>query len=310
MSIGNLHRLVGKRDDAVRSLRDALKLAEGLTNEPKTAVVEADLGRLLFDVGETDEARLMLQRARQTQEKYAAAGAPSANLAATYTTLGNLEDAEGHVADALAYFEKTAAMYRDFASRTTQVYYHAEFARALNNLGLAKAMGRKLDDGRRDIDQGKKIRERLLADQPLNIEYRSDLARSYYHLARVNVLSGSTTDAIASIRKCDELYSGIPPKGPEDIYFKGCIKALACGLVGTGKNEQELSAAERAERQRFALESIALLKEAAKAGFSNPSHYKNDPALEPLRSRPDYQDLVQSLPQPRATTPIAPTGRK
>jgi serine/threonine-protein kinase len=299
LSIGNLLRLVEKPDDAVRSLRQALKRAEGLSNEPKTAVVQADLGRLLFDIGQSDEARLLLQRALETQERFAEAGAPSANLAATYTTLGNLDDAEGRIADALAYFEKTAEMYRGFALRTSQEYYHAEFARALNNLGLGKAMAGKLQDGRRDIDEGKEIRERLLADQPLNVEYRSDLARSYYRLARVNVLAGATADAIESIRRCEEMYTGIPPKGPEDIYFKGCIKALVCRLVGKGKSAQELSPAERTDQERFALEAIALLKQAAAAGFSNPSHYKNDPALVSLRSRPDFRELVQSLSRPR-----------
>jgi eukaryotic-like serine/threonine-protein kinase len=301
LGLGNLLRLMGRPDDAVQTMREALQRMEGIFHEPKLAVVQADLGRLLFDIGQADEARRLLESARETQERFVAAGAhaPSANLAATYTTLGNLHDAEARPAEALNYFEKAAAIHRDLAEHTRVAYFHAEFARALNNLGLAKALTGKLHDGRSDIDQGKKIRERLLADQPLNIEYRSDLARSYYHLARLNVLAGAIADAIASIRKSEELYTGIPPKGPEDIYFKGCIKALECGLVGKGKKAQELSPAERGERQRFALEAIALLREAAAAGFSNPSHFKNDPALEPLRSRQDFQELLQSLGKPR-----------
>jgi serine/threonine-protein kinase len=296
LSLGNLLRQMGRSDDAVQTMREALKRTEGMNNEPRLAAVQADLGSLLFDIGRADEARRMVESARETQERFAAAGAPSAALAWTYATLGDLHEAEGRPAEALNYFEKAAAIRRDAAAHATFDSVQAQFAWALNNLGLAKALAGKMQDGRNDIDEGKKIRERLLANQPLNINYRSDLARSYYHLARVNVLADATADAIASIRKCDELYTGVPPLGPEDFYFKGCIKALACGLVGKGKNEQALSPAERGERQRLALEAIALLREATAAGFSNPSRFKNDPALDSLRSRADFQDLLRSLP--------------
>ena len=40
---------------------------------------------------------------------------------------------------------------------------------------------------------------------------------------------------------------------------------------------------------------MALLTQAVLAGYANPSRFKNDPAIESLRSRPDFQELLRSL---------------
>ena len=142
------------------------------------------------------------------------------------------------------------------------------------------------------------MRERLLTGQPLNIDPRADLARSWYHLARIQALSGAAAEAIASIRKAEELYAGIPPKAPEDIYFRACMKAVHGGLLGANKADQALSADERSERQRLADEAMTLLKQAVSAGYSNKSRFQKDPPLESLRSRPDFQELLRSLGRP------------
>ena len=49
--LGNLQRLAGRPDDAVRTLREALKQFEEMRYETKIALAQADLGRLLFDMG-------------------------------------------------------------------------------------------------------------------------------------------------------------------------------------------------------------------------------------------------------------------
>jgi serine/threonine-protein kinase len=298
LDLGNLQRLAGRPDDAERSLREALARYERMNYEPKVALVQADLGRLLVDIGRSEEGRLLLERALRSQEKRAAGGALGTDLAATYVTLGNLHETEGRVSESLGFYEKSAALYEDFIARTDAPYFRAELARALNNLGLARAAAGRTVEGRRDIERGKAIRERLLAEQPLNIERRADLARSDFHLARVQVLSGQAAEARGSIRQAEELYTGIPPKGPEDIYFQACMKALGAGLVGAGRLERELSPAERDERRKDADEAMVLLKRAIAAGYSNPARLTKDPSLESLRSRPDFQELLRSTARP------------
>jgi serine/threonine-protein kinase len=306
LDLGNLERLSGRPADAVKSLREALARLDRLRPKSayaaKIALAQSDLGRLLFDLGRSEEAHEMLDAARQAQEVLS--NDPKlywlkSQLAATHTTLGNAYEAERRMAEANLHYQKALDFYQSItateAARPYSPYYQAELARALNNYGLAQAQGGKLIEGERAVERGREIRERLSADQPLNIESRADLARSYYHLARVQLLSGNSTKAIQSVRKAEELYTGIPPKGPEDIYFQAGLKALRITALGAGKSTADMSVAELKEQKTAADEAMALLKKAALAGYSNPVRIKNDPPLESLRSRADFQELIGSL---------------
>ena len=137
----------------------------------------------------------MLDRARETQEKIAARGGFANVLPDTYTTLGNIHEAEGRPNEALSFYEKAKAMYEEFAAQTPTVYIRTELARALNNLGLVRAEAGLKREGQSDVERGKEIRQRLMDGQPLNIDARADFARSYYHLARIQVLSGAMGNA-------------------------------------------------------------------------------------------------------------------
>jgi serine/threonine protein kinase/tetratricopeptide (TPR) repeat protein len=296
VNLGNLQRQAGKPEDAVRSFRDALDRLERAVPEDQQgsmqALIRADLGRLLHDTGRSDEARRMLEQAQDQQERLVRA-APSGRmsgyargkLAATITTLGNIEEAEARWPEALGAYEKAVAIYEDLHRKLpNDTYYCVELARGLNNLGLAQATTGKMEEGLRNIERGRTLREALLADQPLNIEYRGDLARSHYHLARLEVLAGQPSEALREITKAEELYAGVPPKGPEDVYFQACMKAMRAGLT----NE-----ADREGRQRAADEAMALLKQAFAAGYWNVNRLKNDPPLAPLRDRPEFQDVLK-----------------
>jgi tetratricopeptide (TPR) repeat protein len=300
--LGNLQRQAGHPDDALLSLREALARFERLntegTYEAKVALALADLGRLLGDTGHVDEARQALERARAIQEELVRM-APKVkafrnDLAATYTTLGNQLESEKQRDEALHAYEMASRIYEDLVARNPKApYTQAELARALNNLGLALARSGRTGEGHRTVERGLKIRAELLADWPLNIEFRSDLARSHFHLAMVQVLAGAPAGALQSIVKAEELYAGVPPKSPEDIYFQACLKAMRSGLLGAGKAEADLTPAERAEQRRTADEAMSLLEKGGAAGYRSVPLLKNDPPLEPLRSRPDFQKLLR-----------------
>jgi serine/threonine-protein kinase len=306
LDLGNLQRLAGRPDDALKSLRDALARFERLNIDgildAKVALALADLGRHLADMGFIAEGQQALERARDIQQELIP-GATRVirfrqNLGATLTTLGNLHSAEMRLDEALRDFEASRQIFEELAQSPQDRWDRAELARSLNNVGLVKARLGRADDGRRNVEGGLKIREELLADQPLNIEYRAEVARSYFHLAMVQASAGASSDALPSIRKAEELYTGIPPKGPEDVYFQACLKAMRAGLVAAGKSPEQLSPAEQADRRHTGDEAMERLKEAVAAGYRSPALMKNDPPLDPLRSRPDFQELLRSLERP------------
>jgi tetratricopeptide (TPR) repeat protein len=303
LNLGNAQRMAGRPDDAIRSLRDALarfeRLNAGGATNVKVALALADLGRMLSDSGRGDEAREALERARDLQEPLVRNSRVTAfphNLGATLTTLGNLHGNEQRLADSLQAYEEATKLYEGlFAKGPKEPFTRAELARSLNNLGLALARTGRSKEGLDTAERGMKLRSDLLADQPLNIEYRSDLARSHFHLALIQVLARQQAGAIKSIAKAEELYTGIPPKGPEDIYFQACLSAMRAGLVAGGKPDTELSLAERAERLHFGDLAMARLKQARAAGYWPAGLLASDPALDSLRGRLDFQEMLRSV---------------
>jgi serine/threonine-protein kinase len=306
LDLGNLQRLAGHPDDSARSIEESLRRYEHMGDptvyELDVALVSADLGRLRNDMGQAEEGRRLLERALEIQERRhkprSDQGWLAGRLGATYMTLGNLHEDEGRIDVAQSYHEKSEAIYRRLFERTQKSDWNrAEWARSLNNLGLMQARAGRINDGRKAVERGQEMREQLLRDQPLNIEYRGDLARSHYHQARIAVLAGDKPAALREIKKTQELYTDIPPKGPEDIYFQACLKAMLADLAGPedGASESPVNAR---EREQAAQEAVQLLKQAVAAGYANIHRLKNDPPLAPLQSREDFQELLRSVSAP------------
>ncbi len=68
-SLGELQRLAGRPKDAVESLRKALDQCEQKKDELRAALVQADLGRLLFDMGRARrDARRSIERAKPRRD--------------------------------------------------------------------------------------------------------------------------------------------------------------------------------------------------------------------------------------------------
>jgi hypothetical protein len=208
-------------------------------------------------------------------------------------TLANVLEAEKHYEESLILHQKATQIYQDFVTKDgSDRYDRAELARSLNNEGMLIALTGKIEEGRAFVERGRKLREELLADQPSNIEYRGDLARSYYHQARIHALAKEPAQAVASIQKAEELYKDVPPKGPEDIYFQACLKALRAGLPATGKSALDLPVD---AKKRLADEAMELLKKAVAAGYRNATLFQNTESLKSLHDRPDFEELLRTI---------------
>jgi hypothetical protein len=76
-----------------------------------------------------------------------------------------------------------------------------------------------------------------------------------------------------------------------------CIYSLSAAAAG---KDGKLSPAERSQRpEQYAVRAVKYLQQAATAGyFKNAAtieHMEKDTDLDPLRTRPDYQNLLADL---------------
>jgi serine/threonine protein kinase/WD40 repeat protein len=114
-----------------------------------------------------------------------------------------------------------------------------------------------------------------------------DMNRNNY-LERLYAVAqhGSHSDAVAAADALALRYS----KDGDTLYNCACIYGLAAGAV---KADAPLA-------DRYALRAIALLRQAADAGFKDSAHLQKDTDLDSLRTREDFKALVKqrfSLPK-------------
>jgi serine/threonine protein kinase/Tfp pilus assembly protein PilF len=82
-------------------------------------------------------------------------------------------------------------------------------------------------------------------------------------------------------------------KQPGDLYAAARGLALCVPLIGAGQSQ--LSEEEAAERDQCAAEALETLRQAKKKGYADVKRLKGDAALEALRGRRDFEDLVNEF---------------
>jgi tetratricopeptide (TPR) repeat protein len=110
---------------------------------------------------------------------------------------------------------------------------------------------------------------------------------------RVRALAraGRHADAAAT---ADRLYERAP-HDPKNLYNAACAYALCVTAVAPGKPPEQLSAEEKAARERYAARAVPALREAVGKGYKDAAHMKRDADLDPLRGRDDFKKLLAAL---------------
>ena len=92
--------------------------------------------------------------------------------------------------------------------------YQSDLARCFNNLGFSYAEDGQPTEALASVgSRSAQLREALFAAQPLNTSFRGDLARSHYYRARLQVRTGPDAEALANLKRAEELYEGVPVVG-------------------------------------------------------------------------------------------------
>lgn len=188
----------------------------------------------------------------------------SYNIGNIYTNLGKYEDA-------LPYYEEAAAGWRRVLGPA-----HIRTLRGLNNLVICyRALDRR-DNALRGMDEFL-AHARENAHPDWIIAVCDDRLRQF----------GAAADP-AGGRGVAGVWEGFGFDRPEDLYSAAYFRALTAGAY-TAKGQP---AEARADAER----AMAWLTKAVAAGFRDREHIEADADLAALRGRPDFRQLVGSLP--------------
>src|SRR5262249_22377062 len=80
------------------------------------------------------------------------------------------------------------------------------------------------------------------------------------------------------------------------LYNLACLDSLSSALVGKGGTTPS-SPNDRSGKD-YADRAMSWLKRSVAAGWKNHSHMKQDTDLDPLRGRPDFQELMMDMAFP------------
>jgi serine/threonine-protein kinase len=133
------------------------------------------------------------------------------------------------------------------------------------------------------------ILNRLTTEHPAAPDYRDSLAYTYRGLGRIQARAGRADEAIRSLalaRAIDEQRANVILLAR---YNLACDLALSVPLIGAGQASP--SSEVQAERTKMADAAIEALRLALAAGYP-VAIPRDDPDMEALRARPDFQFLV------------------
>ncbi len=181
------------------------------------------------------------------------------------------------------------------ADRPSDAGYRNSLANCLTNTAAVLLGLGRLPEAREPADRAVALLESLSRDAPENESYRVTLAEALFQSGQVRQAQGDLAGSAAAWERAVTLYRAIPRPNGEGAFYRGCCHAALAGLAGTP-----------AVREAEAAEAMDLLRRAVATGYRSPSRYRNETALDPLRSRPDFRVLMMDLEFP--DDPLAPDG--
>jgi eukaryotic-like serine/threonine-protein kinase len=254
-----------------------------------------NVGTGLSDLGRPDEARAAHSQAKAILQKVADAD-PSTlgyqrNLAYTHGRIGRLLQQTGHPARALAEFEQESPILKELASVGDSRYRDSLAICETNKASVQLALARP-DEARTSCDRAISIREDQVKANPAGTGHRSGLAASLLRSGQVRRATGDAVGAADDGRRAIALYVALPPRSYDDAVLEAGCHALLSGLPGLpGSSITASDGVIEAERAMDILRGLF-------ANSYRGQGLRTEPALDPLRARPDFQLLMMDVAFP------------
>jgi hypothetical protein len=197
--------------------------------------------------------------------------------------LNRQKEAEAAYRDALPLRQQLAE------DLPTIYHYRHELAQTLVNLAGLLRDRQEFAAARALLDQAQPHQHAALKANPKYPTYRQ-----LYRINRATLASilAGLGEPDAAIQTAEEL-AGLSWDPLTDTYDAACALALCVAVVESATQLPETQRTQLA--QSFGERALAMLRQAVERGYKDVAHLKKDADLASLRSRADFQKLVQEL---------------
>ncbi len=284
-------RRLERTDLARKSYEDALAIAHRLVKIDPDAVqfsetlawCYGEYGLFLTDLRLWDEALAKIGEALKIVERQAADDPGverfQTNRIHGYMNIGNIHLAADHNEAAMRSFETARDILTPLLeNRQNDSHFRHMMGVIRNRIGKCFLLRDEFKEARRDFEEAIRNERLALAVEPASELYRRNLSEQYSDLISVcRRLSQASEIAAASLDRLT-LWPG---------------DALQC--VATAGDLASCIAIAPADADQYGDKAVASLRDAVRAGFRDLHRLSTDPALNPLRSRPEFQALEREL---------------
>jgi tetratricopeptide (TPR) repeat protein len=163
-------------------------------------------------------------------------------------------------------------------------------ARCLDDTGRILGLGGRSGEAADSLRRATALYEGLTLADP--VQYGIDLARNQIYLASTLTLSGHDDEAGSYLRRADDVLRRSSGAGTEAAFFD-----IACAYCLWSVAGQD-GAIDPSEREARAGRAVDALRRAAAAGHCDARRLGRDPAVDPLRRRREFQELLLDLAFP------------
>jgi serine/threonine protein kinase/tetratricopeptide (TPR) repeat protein len=278
-------------DEAFAEYREALRISKDIPEAQ--AHLQEVLGYSYKDMGWTERAEALLKDAESTYASlvhdYPETTQYSLGLADVYSDLGLLYDDNMRQADKAEVFFLRALRIREKLAQEHPDVLHYVFLAGLSyrRLGTAALIGGRLDVALTRYDR---------AIESLQRAANKGHPEAREHLVMARILRAGALAQRGEYPKAIEEAEAVVRQGDlnrDQLYNVCCLFSLASDAAAS---DSKLSPPDRAKlKAQYSDRAMEFLRRALANGFRNVAGLKADKDLDPLRSRADFQKLVQEL---------------
>ena len=308
-NLGNLLYGAGRLDEALASFQQALAIEEPLAKANPTITQYQDflanhhvgIGRVLSRMGHRDEAVAAFRRGVDVREALARANPTmpgyQSDWAGGLNDLGNRLFEAGRNAEALAAYRRALEIEEPVAKANPKVFQYQNYlAYHHSNIGKVLLRTGHASDAIASYERAIAIRKRLAAAQHDNVTVQVDAMIASLDLGICKAHDANPSGALALCRQtCARLETN--RKALEVIQV-----AMARAHAQIGSLVAKLPPGpvpDPTDTPSAHLEAaVSLLRLAISRGYPDVVFIRLDQALDPLRSRPDFQLLMMDLAFP------------